>query len=82
MVALLNNLNSENSTLVLLPEKDEAVEKSARNLSNVTTIRASYLNVRDLLGHEKVVLPVQAVNVLQSWLGNGSVAESSEGEEE
>lgn len=66
---LLKNLQAAESAVILLPERNENVEKSARNLENVKTLRASYLNVRDLLGHRYVIMPKDAVLVIESFLG-------------
>jgi large subunit ribosomal protein L4 len=57
------------SALVLLPAKDDAVEKSIRNLERAKYLRANYLNIRDLLGYDKVVLLLGALDVLQGYLG-------------
>jgi len=69
MAAVLKNLGLGDRVLILLPERNEAVEKSAHNLSQVTTLRASYLNVRDLLGHDHIVVPQGALRVVESILG-------------
>lgn len=70
MVALISRLVDEgNSTLVLIPGRDEAVEKSARNVSMINTLHAKYLNIRDLLGHEKLVLTLAALEEIDSFLG-------------
>lgn len=70
MVAVLQNLGlKDSSVLILLPERDEAVERSARNLAQVTTLRANYLNVRDLLGHDRILMPRGALQVVESILG-------------
>jgi large subunit ribosomal protein L4 len=45
------------------------VEKSARNLPQVKTLRASYLNIRDLLGYDHVLVPLGALQVIESILG-------------
>jgi len=45
--------------LIVYPERDENYEKLVRAISNLpkaTLILADYLNIRDLLGHEKVIL--------------------------
>jgi large subunit ribosomal protein L4 len=55
--------------LVLLPAKNENVEKSLRNMSHAKYLRANYLNIRDLLGYDKVILPLGALEVIQSYLG-------------
>jgi large subunit ribosomal protein L4 len=57
------------STLVLLPAKNETVENSVRNLANAKYLRANYLNIRDLLGYDMVVLPLGALEVIESYLG-------------
>jgi large subunit ribosomal protein L4 len=69
MVAVLANLDLSQRVLILLPERNESVEKSARNLPQVKTLRASYLNVRDLMGYDQVLLPVGALQVIESILG-------------
>ena len=46
------------SALVLLPERNENVERSIRNLSERMYLRASYLNVRDLLQFDRVIIPL------------------------
>ena len=68
-VTMLERLQVVDSTLVLLPEKNEAVEKSARNISNVKTLRASYLNIRDLLGYDTVLIPLDSLDVILTILG-------------
>jgi len=74
MVQALNVLVGDASALILIPEKTpvhDMVVLSARNLPDVKTIMASYLNIRDLLGYDKVVMPIQALDVLAANLGLG-----------
>ena len=69
MAAILNGLELKGSVLVMLPEKNESVERSANNLPNVKTLRASYLNIRDLLGHDYLLIPQQALGLIEQILG-------------
>jgi len=69
MAEVLDNLELEGSVIVLLPERNENVEKSIRNLSNVRYLRASYLNVRDLLGYDYLVIPQASIEVIEGILG-------------
>ncbi len=69
MAAVLKGLGLDASVLVLLEDRNEAVEMSTRNLPQVTAVRASYLNVRDLLGHDHLLLPQGALRVVESILG-------------
>jgi hypothetical protein len=32
-------------------------------------LSANYLNIRDILGYEKIVIPIQALDVVESYLG-------------
>ncbi len=69
MEAILSGLSIQSSALILLPEANPTVQRSAANISDVKTLRAQYLNVRDLLGYDIVVLPVSAVKVIEGYLG-------------
>ncbi len=68
MVRVLENLEVEGSALILLPERNETVELSARNLPEVKTLRASYLNVRDLLGYETILVPLKSLEIIEQIL--------------
>ena len=72
MAETLNNLVGESTALVLMPAKDESYEiamRSADNLQSAKVLLAGYLNVRDLLGFDKVVLPLKTLDVLAAHLG-------------
>jgi large subunit ribosomal protein L4 len=69
MKELLDKLPVNGSVLILLPSKDESVQKSADNLPNVKTILANYLNVKDLLGYDYLVMPRKSVEIIESILG-------------
>ena len=71
MVGVLNNLVGENSALVVLAERNENVEYSVRNIENAKYLRASYLNIRDLLKYDKVIIPLDALDVIQGIWGRG-----------
>lgn len=69
MAASMERLVQDHSALLLLADRNESVERSTNNLSHVKLLRASYLNIRDLLGYEKIVLPLSALEVIESYLG-------------
>jgi large subunit ribosomal protein L4 len=68
MVAFVNNVASGHTALLLLAEADVNVEKSARNLVDVKTLPAGYLNIRDLLGYEKILMPLASLEKVTSFL--------------
>jgi large subunit ribosomal protein L4 len=72
MVEALNSLVGDASVLILFSEKDETydlVRRSIDNLPGTKMLMANYLNIRDLIGYEKVIIPMAALDVIQSYLG-------------
>ena len=72
MASVLNGWVGDASALVLMPANDESYENVTRvagNIPDAKILLASYLNVRDLLGYDKVVLPLQTPDVLSAHLG-------------
>jgi large subunit ribosomal protein L4 len=69
MKSILSNLAADAKTLVLLAEQNDNVQHSVSNLPNARYLRASYLNIRDLLGHDKVIIPLDALEVIKTIWG-------------
>jgi large subunit ribosomal protein L4 len=72
MAQALNSLVGDASALILIPQKDaeyDAVIRTANNLPDTKTLMASYLNIRDLMQYDKLVMPLPALDVLVSYLG-------------
>jgi large subunit ribosomal protein L4 len=68
MAATLARLVGDASALIILAGPDDAVEKSVRNLPTAKTLRAAYLNIRDLLGYDRVLMPMGTVDALGTAL--------------
>jgi len=69
MEGVLKKLVGDSSVLLLVAGSDDLLEKSTRNLQSAKTLNANYLNIRDLLKFDRVILPLGAVEVIQSYLG-------------
>ncbi len=72
MAQALNTLVGEKSALILIPDKTgdyETVIRTTRNIPDAKTMVAGYLNIRDLMTFDKVVLPVQVLDLLAANLG-------------
>jgi large subunit ribosomal protein L4 len=69
MVSVLGNLVGDASALILLSQGDVVVERSTNNLPAAKTLRVHYLNIRDLLSYDKVLMPLDALEVVKDWLG-------------
>ena len=65
MVEALNSLKVEGKTLILLPEKNEIVQKSARNIQNVKTTLVNTINVYDLLKYNNLVVTLDTVKKIE-----------------
>lgn len=63
--AMLKKLPLKRSILIVLSEKNETIERSSYNIPKVKTILANYLNIKDLLNHEKVLFFESAFQTLE-----------------
>ena len=59
MVAMLSALGADKKALIVLPEVDAKVIKSASNIKGVKTAQVNELNVYDILNNDKLII-VQA----------------------
>ncbi|OGO61454.1 MAG: 50S ribosomal protein L4 [Chloroflexi bacterium RBG_19FT_COMBO_47_9] len=72
MAQIMTKLVGDDTAVILIPVKDSAYEsiiRSANNLPKIKTLLASYLNIRDLLNFDKIILPVQSLDVISAHLG-------------
>jgi large subunit ribosomal protein L4 len=65
-VNVLKNLSlSGEKVLVIIPEKNEVITKSFRNIPGVKTILANYVNVYDLLTYKKILFLKDSLDVIE-----------------
>ncbi|NPV86810.1 MAG: 50S ribosomal protein L4 [Anaerolineae bacterium] len=72
MAKALDALVGQASALILIPEKSTAIQdviRATNNLPDAKLLLANYLNIQDLLGFDKLVIPVAALDVITSNLG-------------
>ncbi|WP_172187453.1 50S ribosomal protein L4 [Lentilactobacillus kribbianus] len=65
---LLNSLNADTKTLVVLENDNENAIRSARNLDNVKVIDAKEVNVLDVANSDKVVMTKTALSQVEEVL--------------
>lgn len=65
---------NEQSVLLVMAEKNVPVWKSVRNLPKVKSLQSGYLNIRDLLGYDTLLLTRDAVDSIELWLGADATA--------
>ena len=66
MRQIIEALAGDQSALVVVTAEQKAVRKSVSNLARAHSILANYLNVRDLLKYDKVILSLDALEVIKS----------------
>lgn len=66
---IMNNLNVDTKTLLIIEESNENAYLSARNLPNVKIIDENNVNVLDVFGADKVVITQAALNTVEEALG-------------
>jgi large subunit ribosomal protein L4 len=72
-IEMLSALGFEDQTvLLILAENDMAVERSFSNLPSTRTLLGGFLNVRDLLGYDTVLIAREAIQPVENWLGDKS----------
>lgn len=64
----------ENSKLLLIAASNDNVQRSVNNLADAKTLLANYLNIRDLLQYDKVIVPLDALDVIKRIWGKGEEA--------
>lgn len=72
MAQMLDRVVGDASALILIPEKNEEYQRvilATNNIPDAKTLLVNYLNIRDLLNYERLILPLPALDVLNSWLG-------------
>lgn len=69
MLGVIEALAGDKSALVVVTAEQKAVRKSVSNLARAHSILANYLNVRDLLKYDKVILSLDALEVIKGIWG-------------
>lgn len=69
MAQTLQRIAGNVKTLVLIADGGENVQRSVSNIANSKALRANYLNIRDLLQADKVIVPLDALDVIKAIWG-------------
>jgi large subunit ribosomal protein L4 len=72
MAQALDRLVGDASALILIPEQKDDYQRvilSTNNLPGAKTMLVSYLNIRDLLGYDRLIFPLTALDQIASLLG-------------
>lgn len=64
MIAVLNNINAQKA-LIVLPENNEAIIRSANNIPKVATTTVNELNVYDMLKYDVLIMTQEALQKIE-----------------
>ncbi len=65
MKTVIGTLPASRSVLIVMPGRVEAIYRAAGNLEDVETIQAPYLNVRDVLKYDRLVVTREAIATIE-----------------
>ena len=65
MVKVLENIGAAKKALIVMPEKDEAVVRSAHNIPGVRTALAANMNVYEIVNHTSFIVTKEAVEKIE-----------------
>lgn len=73
----LHKIGASRSILLVVKDKNDAVTRATRNLSDVTVVSAMYLNVFDIMNAHNIVMTKDALDVVTTWLGTANKKEAT-----
>jgi large subunit ribosomal protein L4 len=77
MAQSLDRLVGDASALILIPEKNDDYQRvmlSTNNLPDAKTLLVNYVNIRDLLNYDRLILPMPALPILEALLASEKAA--------
>jgi large subunit ribosomal protein L4 len=66
MIKVLESIGAAKKSLIVLPEKDENVIRSAHNIQGVRTVLATTMNVYEILNHTSFIVTKDAVRKIET----------------
>ena len=82
VTSMLRSLGlADQRVLMVLSEKVDTVWRSAGNVPTLTTQLSGYINVRNLLGHDVLLLSSGAIKHIEAWLADEYALAAAAGEQ-
>ncbi len=74
MLSLLDTMGPARSTLVIVPQRVDNLERASGNIKNVKVLNAAYLNMEDLFKYDRLLFTVEALNKVSGMWGTDGYA--------
>ncbi len=66
----------DETALVVVTDKEDLTRRATGNIANIKVVKATYLNVFDIMNADKIVIETPALKVIEEWLiGDNKSAE-------
>ncbi|TYQ15096.1 UNVERIFIED_CONTAM: LSU ribosomal protein L4P [Acetivibrio alkalicellulosi] len=65
MAEILKNLNVDDSAVIVIPEKNDNIARSSRNIPGIKTLLVNTINVYDIVKHNKFIVTRDAVTKIE-----------------
>ncbi len=75
---LMKKVEATGNVLLIVAQKDEAIERATHNLTDVKAVSANYVNVYDLVNADVIVVDKPAIEIIVNWLTPAKVSPSKE----
>jgi large subunit ribosomal protein L4 len=71
LAKLLAKIDAKRTILIVVTEKTPELIRAAKNLSGVTIVAATYVNVFDALNSDTIVFTAESLKATEAWLAGG-----------
>lgn len=65
---LLAKIEAAGRVLIIVPTKEDTLQRAVRNIQDVTLVSAQYVNVYDVLNADSIVITTPALAIISDWL--------------
>ena len=79
-VELLKKFEANGSVLIVVSKKEDLDTRATRNLPEVKSVQATYLNVFDLMNADTIVISMKSLDIIDEWLGGAKAATEAKNE--
>jgi large subunit ribosomal protein L4 len=77
VTGLLGKLGVDGRVLLVVDAKNDAIDRSTRNISGIKVVSAKYLSVFDIMNADWIVMTTAANDIILAWLAGTEKKEAS-----
>ncbi|HLC91612.1 MAG TPA: 50S ribosomal protein L4 [Candidatus Saccharimonadales bacterium] len=69
-VKLMQKLDADKNVLLVIGNKDDLAQRATRNVTNLKTVQAMYVNVYDVMNADHIIISQKSLGIINNWLGD------------